>query len=152
MILVSNNYEETVNIGKTLGERLKDSDIVCLSGDLGCGKTAIVCGIARAKGHNDYVSSPTFTIVNEYDTSPPIFHFDVYRVYDPDELFEIGFEEYFERKGIVLIEWANLISEILPKDHLSIKISRVEGNEDMRQIEITAIGGQYADVFMDMNL
>ncbi len=109
---------ETLNIGKKLGELLNKGDIVCLNGDLGTGKTVFVKGIAMALSIDEYITSPTFTIVNEYDSKIPLFHFDVYRISDSDEMFEIGFEEYLDNKGIVVIEWASIISEICPKRRL----------------------------------
>ena len=116
--------EETENIGAMLGGKLKEGDIVCLFGDLGVGKTAFISGIAKALGIRDYVTSPTFTVVNEYEGDIPLFHFDVYRVYDPDELYNIGFEEYFFRDGVVCIEWADLIPSLIPKKHTDVIIQK----------------------------
>jgi len=132
--------EETVELGRKIGNSLKEGDTVCLNGDLGAGKTALVSGIAEGLGveTKGYITSPTFTIVNEYMGRIPFFHFDVYRVYDPDELFEIGFEEYFSRGGAVCIEWSNLIPDMLPQKRIEIEIYRLKdaNKEDGREISV----------------
>ncbi|MCX7843646.1 MAG: tRNA (adenosine(37)-N6)-threonylcarbamoyltransferase complex ATPase subunit type 1 TsaE [Clostridia bacterium] len=129
--------EETVEAGMKLGSLLKRGDIVCLSGSLGTGKTSFTNGIAKALGIQGYITSPTFTIVNEYKGNIPLYHFDVYRIADPGEMFEIGFEEYIDAKGVVVIEWAELIAEILPKDVIRVKISKaLQEGTDVRIIEI----------------
>ncbi len=137
---------ETLNIGKKLGELLNKGDIVCLNGDLGTGKTVFVKGIAMALSIDEYITSPTFTIVNEYDSKIPLFHFDVYRISDSDEMFEIGFEEYLDNKGIVVIEWASIISEILPEETINVTISKVGEDFDLRNIIIDFNGGKYKDL------
>jgi len=137
---------ETLNIGKKLGELLNVGDIVCLNGDLGTGKTVFVKGIAMALSIDEYITSPTFTIVNEYDSKIPLFHFDVYRISDSDEMFEIGFEEYLDNKGIVVIEWASIISEILPEETINVTISKVGEDFDLRNIIIDFNGEKYKDL------
>lgn len=105
--------EETMQFGRRLGAILSSGDVVLLTGDLGAGKTHFTGGIARALEIDDYITSPTFTVVNEYDGGRiPLIHFDIYRLGSYDELFEIGFEDYLERGGICVIEWADLIPEI----------------------------------------
>ena len=135
---ITANREETVHLGIKLGRVLKNNSVVCITGDLGAGKTVISSGIAEGLGveTEGYITSPTFTLVNEYEGRLPLFHFDVYRVHDPDELYEIGFSEYFNRGGVVLIEWANLIEEILPKDRIDIVINKLEKEKDKREITI----------------
>ena len=106
-----------------------------MSGDLGVGKTVFTQGFAAGLGVEDNVNSPTFTIVNEYNTPKfNIYHFDVYRLADIDEFYSIGGEEYFEN-GVSIIEWGELIEEALPKDYLKIKFSRLEENENSRILE-----------------
>lgn len=123
--------EETRALGRELAEGLKAGDIVALIGDLGTGKTALTRYIAEALGVKEPVTSPTFTIVREHkDGRLPLYHFDVYRVYDPDELYEIGFEEYLFGGGVCIIEWADLIEDLLPAGTLIINIKRGEGETE----------------------
>ena len=123
--------EETCALGKKLAEALEPGDIVALIGDLGTGKTALTRYVAEALGVKEPVTSPTFTIVREHrDGRIPLFHFDVYRVYDPDELYEIGFEEYLFGGGVCIIEWADLIEDLLPAGTLIINIKRGEGETE----------------------
>ncbi len=135
--------EETVELGAKLGKLLKKGDIVCLNGDLGAGKTAFTSGIAKALGICGYITSPTFTIVNEYEGTIPFYHFDVYRIADPEEMFEIGFEEYLEDRGAVVIEWAELIESILPDQYISVDIRKEPGNSDARVIGVEFKGKRY---------
>ena len=114
--------------------------VFCLTGDLGAGKTTLTKGIAKALGVTEAVTSPTFTIVQEYDSgSLPLYHFDVYRVSDPEELFELGFEEYLHGKGVCIIEWADLIRDLLPAKRIEVSIDRSEfpgAGEDERIITL----------------
>jgi tRNA threonylcarbamoyladenosine biosynthesis protein TsaE len=114
---------ETVRAGTALGKILGPSDVICLTGDLGSGKTAFTRGIARALNIKDHITSPTFTIVNEYEGSMPLYHFDVYRTSGSDDMFEIGFEEYIYGDGITVIEWADMISDILPEEYIMVNIA-----------------------------
>lgn len=141
----THSFEETVEFGISLGAKLGSGDIICLSGDLGTGKTALTNGIAKSLGINSYITSPTFTIVNEYDGRLPLYHFDVYRISDPDEMFEIGFEEYISGDGITIIEWGEQIYEILPKEIIKINIKKnLEKGFDVREISIDFIGEKYS--------
>ncbi len=131
------SYEETLKVAKEFASSLKGGEIICLSGDLGTGKTAFTQGIAQALGIKEYITSPTFTIINEYQGTIPLYHFDVYRISDYDELFEIGFEEYIEKYGIVVIEWAEMIKDTLPKDCIWICIEKdLDTSIDTRIINI----------------
>lgn len=132
--LISNSEYETKQIGRKIASKLKKGDIVVLSGDLGSGKTKFTEGVLSYFNKQNEISSPTFTIVNEYETeNNMIYHFDVYRLEDIDEFYAIGGEEYFD-KGICLIEWGEMIEEILPKDYLKIKFERSFENETIRKI------------------
>ena len=133
---ITNSEQETYYIGQRLGAMLKKGSIVCICGDLGTGKTVLVRGIANALDINDYITSPTFTIVNEYNGKINLNHFDVYRVYDPDELYDIGFEEYIYSDSVSVIEWADLIQDIIPSDALWINIDKNESNFNQRIITI----------------
>ncbi|HHW48539.1 MAG TPA: tRNA (adenosine(37)-N6)-threonylcarbamoyltransferase complex ATPase subunit type 1 TsaE [Clostridiaceae bacterium] len=135
--------EQTVNVGKRLGQMLKQGDIICLIGDLGAGKTAFTGGIADALGITGYITSPTFTIINEYEGKIPLYHFDVYRIADPEELYELGFDEYIDGDGIVVIEWADLIKEVLPSEYIQVTIEKdTENGENERIITIEFKGGK----------
>ena len=115
MIIETNSAEETFALGKALGEKASPGQIYTLDGDLGTGKTVFTQGVAAGLGITEAISSPTFTIIQEYDTGRlPLYHFDVYRIGDIEEMEEIGYDDYFFGEGICLIEWADLIREILP--------------------------------------
>ena len=139
------SVDETTQLGIKLGRLLNAGDIVCLTGDLGTGKTHITKGIAKGLGITDNITSPTFTIVNEYEgTKLKLNHFDVYRISDPDEIYAIGFDDYIFSDAISIIEWANYIEEILPKDLLHIKIEKdLSKGEDYRKITLTPYGARY---------
>lgn len=145
MEFLVNTVEQTTELGIKLGKILNSGDVVCLTGDLGTGKTHISKGIANGLGITDHITSPTFTIVNEYDSGRlKLFHFDVYRVCDPDEIYAIGFDDYIFSDGVSLIEWANYIEEILPSDYLHIHIEKdLSQGEDYRKIIFTPYGEKY---------
>ena len=140
-----NDIEETTKIGFSIGKLLNPGDIICLTGDLGTGKTHITKGIAKGLDIDDHITSPTFTIVNEYDSGRlKLYHFDVYRVSDPDEIYAIGFDDYIFSDGVSIIEWANYIEEILPKEYLHILIEKdLLRGENYRKISITPYGERY---------
>ena len=137
MIFESNSAEETFDFGKELGKEAVPGQVICLDGDLGTGKTVLTKGIAAGLGIEEPVVSPTFTIVQIYEQGRiPLYHFDVYRIDDPDEMEEIGYREYFYGKGLTIIEWSGLIEDILPKDALRIRISKdASKGFDYRKIE-----------------
>jgi tRNA threonylcarbamoyladenosine biosynthesis protein TsaE len=146
MIVETYSTEETYNLGKTLGEQAKKGQVYCLLGDLGVGKTIFSKGFARGLEIEEHISSPTFTIIQEYDDGRvPFYHFDVYRISDVEEMDEIGYEHYFYGEGVCLIEWANLIKEIIPKEAYWITINKnlTKGN-DYR--EVTIEGGSYESI------
>lgn len=129
--------EDTIQIGKAIGGLLEPGNIVCLDGQLGAGKTVMSKALAVALGVDEYVTSPSYTIVNEYSGKVPVYHFDVYRIDDIDEMYEIGYEEYFFGRGICLIEWASMIHKLLPSDCLFI---RIENTEDYMSRDIIIEG------------
>ncbi|GAB6169269.1 tRNA (adenosine(37)-N6)-threonylcarbamoyltransferase complex ATPase subunit type 1 TsaE [Clostridium carnis] len=139
------NIESTTSIGFSLGKLLNAGDIVCLTGDLGTGKTHITKGIAKGLGIDEHITSPTFTIVNEYESGRlKLNHFDVYRVSDPDEICAIGFDDYIFSDSVSIIEWANYIEDILPKEYLHILIEKdLSKGENYRKITITPYGEKY---------
>ena len=131
---------DTIKFGKFLASKLKKGDIVVLSGDLGSGKTKLTEGILSYFGLQDEISSPTFTIVNEYTLATDnIYHFDVYRLEDETEFYAIGGEEYFS-KGICIIEWGEIIESILPNNYLKITFSRDFENENVRNLSLDFVG------------
>ncbi|MVX63806.1 tRNA (adenosine(37)-N6)-threonylcarbamoyltransferase complex ATPase subunit type 1 TsaE [Clostridium chromiireducens] len=139
------SVDNTTKLGIQLGKMLNSGDIICLTGDLGTGKTHITKGIAQGLGIYDNITSPTFTIVNEYESGRlKLNHFDVYRVSDPDEIHAIGFDDYIFSDAVSIIEWANYIEEILPEDLLHIKITKdLNKGEDYRKIILTPYGERY---------
>lgn len=132
--LVSNSASQTIGLGKKLGRVLEKGDIVALVGEMGSGKTTLTTGIAAGLGVKDYVRSPTFTLINEYQGRIPLYHFDLYRLSCPTELEDLGYEEYFYGKGVVIVEWAEKCKGFLPKDHLRIELSLID--KEARQINI----------------
>jgi len=142
--VISNSPEDTFTIGEKIGKLLDKGNVICLSGDLGVGKTMFVKGIAKGLGVEDYITSPTFTIVNEHEGKYILYHFDVYRVNDSEELAEIGFDEYIYSDGVSVIEWAELIMPILPKERLFIEIKKdYSKGEDYREIILEPTGIKY---------
>lgn len=149
----SNSEKDTLNFGKRLASLLKTKDIIVLTGELGSGKTKFTEGFLSYFNLEEEISSPTFNIVNEYCKNDiNIYHFDVYRLEDSSEFSEIGGEEYFE-KGICLIEWGELIQDVLPRDYLKIKFYKDsnEGNENTRILELTSFGSKYDDLIKSLN-
>ena len=133
--------KETAELGRRLGKEAKAGEVYTLIGDLGVGKTVFTKGIAEGLGITEPVNSPTFTIVQVYDTGRmPFYHFDVYRIGDIEELDEIGYEDYFYGEGLTMIEWANLIEEILPEKRKDIVIEKdLEKGFDYRKITVTEV-------------
>ena len=138
MITETHNSKETYELGFNMGKSAKAGDVYCLDGDLGVGKTVFTQGFAKGLGINEPINSPTFTIVQEYHEGRlPLYHFDVYRIGDITEMDEIGYEEYFCSEGVCLIEWGNLISEIMPENATYITISKdLSKGFDYRRIEV----------------
>lgn len=134
--------KETFEIGKTLGENSKPGQVYTLIGDLGVGKTVFTQGVAAGLGISEPVNSPTFTILQVYEEGRiPFYHFDVYRIGDVEEMEEIGYQDCFYGEGICLIEWANLIEEILPEDYMQITIEKdLEKGFDYRKITMESKG------------
>ena len=131
---------ETLALGRRLGTEAFPGEIICLDGDLGCGKTVFCKGFAEGLGIGDDVVSPTFTIIREYeDGRLPLYHFDVYRIGDPDEMEELGYEDYFYGQGVTLIEWSELIRELIPETAVKIFIEKdPEKGDDYRKITMTS--------------
>ena len=127
-------------LGERIARALPGGGFVALYGDLGAGKTVLCRGAGKALGL-DHLSSPTFTIVQEYPTVPPLFHFDAYRLADEDELYAMGFEDYLDRGGLILMEWADRVPLALPRERLDIEI--VGSGADHRTVRLTPHGTSY---------
>lgn len=133
--------EETKAFAKKFSETLGKGSVICLYGDLGAGKTAFVQGVAEGLGIEEYITSPTFTIVNMYESGTlTLYHFDVYRIADVDEMYEIGYEEYVYGDGVSIIEWPQLISDILPDERIDIHIEKnMDKDVNYRKITIEKV-------------
>lgn len=141
-VIDSFSAEETMELGKRLGREARAGEVYTLIGDLGVGKTVLTQGIAEGLGITEPICSPTFTIVQVYEEGRmPFYHFDVYRIGDVEEMDEIGYEDYFYGEGLTMIEWANLIEEILPSHRWEITIQKdLEKGFDYRRITIKEVG------------
>lgn len=129
------NEKETEALGERIGRGAAPGMVIALIGDLGTGKTTLTKSIARGLGVTETVTSPTFNIIREYRSGRlPLYHFDVYRIADPDEMFELGYEEYFYGDGICVVEWADIIEELLPEDAVIIHIERGASEEEREYI------------------
>lgn len=138
MVYESLSEKDTFDLGKKLGADAKPGQIVCIDGDLGVGKTVFTKGFAEGLGVGDDVVSPTFTIIQEYtDGRLTMYHFDVYRIGHPDEMYDIGYEEYFYGDGVCLVEWSSRIEELLPEESIHINIEKdLEKGFDYRKITV----------------
>lgn len=141
------NEEQTKDIGYKLGQLLTPKSVVCLIGDLGAGKTTMTQSLAKALEVDDYITSPTFNIVNEYEGRMPLYHFDVYRIGSSDEMYDIGFDEYIDGDGVCIIEWANLIEDILPNEYLYIEMNYKETG---REMILTPKGEKYEEIVKEL--
>ena len=136
---ISKNEQDTIDFAEKFASSLSAGDIVVLTGELGSGKTKFVQGVLKHFNMEDEISSPTFTIVNEYTSDKTnVYHFDVYRLEDSDEFYAMGGDEYFS-KGICLIEWGEMIEDILPKPYIKIIFSKDEENSNYRKLEILKV-------------
>ncbi len=134
MTIISKSADETFNVGLNLAGKLSPGDVIAFHGDLGAGKTVFVRGLAHGLGLDARVTSPTFTIVNEYNGKIPLFHFDMYRLSGSDELFEIGWEDYLGRGGICAVEWSEITEDAFPENTINIYITKID--DDTREITI----------------
>lgn len=125
MVIESATREETLAFGEMIGRQAVPGTVICVDGGLGVGKTVLAQGIAKGLGIAEPVVSPTFTIIQEYrDGRLPFYHFDVYRIEEPEEMYEVGFEDYFYGSGVCMIEWAELIRELLPEEYVHITMEK----------------------------
>lgn len=138
MVFESRSEKETFNLGYEMGKSAREGQIFCLDGELGCGKTVLCAGFAKGLGISEPICSPTFTILQVYESGRlPLYHFDVYRIYDPSEMEEVGFDEYAFGQGVCLIEWGSRIEEILPEGTVFVDIEKdLEKGLDYRKITV----------------
>lgn len=140
---ISRSVTETEDFGCRLAQRLRPGTVVACRGGLGMGKTALTRGIARGLGYTGRVTSPTFTIVNEYNGKTPLFHFDMYRLSDSEALFDIGWEDYLDRGGVCVVEWSENVTDAMPPDAVIVELARCPAHDDWRTITVT--GGDFTD-------
>jgi len=147
--IVTKKYEETQKLGEELGCRLSPGSILALTGELGSGKTTLVQGIGKGLGIQSLIKSPSFVIIHEYSGSVPLYHFDLYRIAHPEEIISLGCEDYFyQKKGIVVIEWAEKMEDLLPAEYLKIELEIVDLFK--RRIALRAYGSFYRRVIEKM--
>ncbi|MCL6634423.1 MAG: tRNA (adenosine(37)-N6)-threonylcarbamoyltransferase complex ATPase subunit type 1 TsaE [Peptococcaceae bacterium] len=135
--------EETAGVGEKLAAFLRAGDVICLIGQLGAGKTRFAQGLARGLGVDGPVNSPTFTLINEYRGRLPLYHMDVYRLGDPSEMEDLGYEEYFYGDGVTVVEWADLVAGLLPAERLDVYLNSCPEGEEMREIAMAPRGERY---------
>ena len=145
----SQSPDHTFLLGEFLGAIAAPGDIYCLSGDLGAGKTVFARGVANGLGVTGRVASPTFTLINEHPGRIPFYHMDVYRLGGPDEMADLGYEEYFYGQGVTLLEWAGVVAELLPEERLEINI--LQTGDDSREISFVPRGERYHRLVEELN-
>ena len=138
MRYISNSPADTEAFGERLAKALHPGNVVAFTGALGMGKTALTRGLARGLGCKGRVTSPTFTIVNEYDGNVPLFHFDMYRLETSDELYDIGWDDYLARGGVCAVEWSERVADALPEHAVTVDIARGDG-DDVRVITVSGV-------------
>ena len=144
MDYLTHNEIETEALGETLARVLRPGTVVAYTGDLGAGKTAFTRGLARGLGCPERVTSPTYTVVNEYEGRLPLFHFDLYRLEGEDALYDIGWEDYLDRGGVCAVEWSERAEAALPRETVWVSIRRCAESEDWRRITIEGRAGDEA--------
>jgi tRNA threonylcarbamoyladenosine biosynthesis protein TsaE len=149
MEIISCSAQKTLGIGKFISGKLKKGDIVCLYGDLGSGKTVLTKGISSGLGvDKDTVASPTFVILRQYKGKLPVYHFDLYRLNSPGDILDLGYEEYFFDEGISVIEWADKLGRLLPREFLRIQL--LVAGKNKRKLKISAQGLRYKKLLEDI--
>ncbi len=152
MVIQSNSTSETIRLGKSIGSRLRAGDVVALMGELGAGKTQFIKGLATGAGVGKptYVSSPSFTLINEYPGMVPFYHIDLFRLESQKEAEGLGLEDYLHGEGITAVEWADKIPSLLPKEMLSVHI--IYRNKNTRSIEIVGKGKRYENLVSELKI
>lgn len=150
MNFITNSVEETIEFGKKLATYLKERACICLDGDLGAGKTHLTKGIALGLGITEDITSPTFTIVQEYEGNLNLYHFDMYRLADIDELYAIGFEDYLRSNQIMIIEWSQNVKDALPNDRIEIFIEYTD-IPNQRKFNLKTFGNNSQEILKKLN-
>jgi tRNA threonylcarbamoyladenosine biosynthesis protein TsaE len=141
--VTTSSPEETRALGTAIAPLLAPGDVVSLTGDLGAGKTTLVQGLARGLGVDQPVLSPTFTLVRQYEGAHRVYHLDIYRLERVQDVFDLGFDELLDGRGVVLVEWGDAIDTLLPEDVLEIELS-IEDDDDRRRVSMAGRGGAWA--------
>jgi tRNA threonylcarbamoyladenosine biosynthesis protein TsaE len=149
LTIITKSPEETKKLGKELSKLVKPGDLIAFYGELGAGKTCFIQGISQELEVKGYVTSPSFTIVNEYQGRIPIYHFDLFRLDNAEEILELGYEEYFYGEGLTVIEWAEKIEQLLPKEYLKIDIKFKDRNQ--RTISFIPQGDRFNNFLEELN-
>ena len=151
-IFTSSSPKKTRNLGKIVGSCIEPGQIILLTGNLGSGKTVFVKGIAEGMGIKDQITSPTYSLINEYTGNPPLFHLDLYRLENSSRLNDIGVLDYLEREGVMVVEWPEILKEILPDDYLEIIFCRESEdlNTEKRELKFTVSGSMSQKLFEEM--
>lgn len=145
------SLNETEVFGQKLGSLLMPGDILCLNGDLGAGKTTLTQSIGLGLGVEDYITSPTFILINEYRGRMWLYHFDVYRLENVEEVYDLGFDEYFYGNGVCIIEWAEKIEKFLPRERIEINI-KMEAKVEERMLYIGGYGKRYEEIMKGLKI
>jgi tRNA threonylcarbamoyladenosine biosynthesis protein TsaE len=147
LVFHTETSDETQDIGKAIGRLLKPGDLISLVGEMGAGKTTLVQGIAQGLESTEHVTSPTFTLINEYPGRIPLYHFDVYRLQSSEDMEDLGYEEYFQGTGATLIEWADRIESLLPDERLDIYL---EWENEGRKMTLVPHGIRYQEMLTEL--
>lgn len=142
MMIIANNLQDTEDIGRIIGENLLSKAVICLEGDLGAGKTTLTQSIAKGLSIDEYVTSPTFTIIKEYSGRLNLYHMDAYRLDSEEDMYDLGYDEYISSDGVCIIEWASKIKNLIPKTAINITINTNYDN-NCREIFIDGEGEQF---------
>ncbi|HHV47297.1 MAG TPA: tRNA (adenosine(37)-N6)-threonylcarbamoyltransferase complex ATPase subunit type 1 TsaE [Tissierellia bacterium] len=148
--IILKSKEDTERFGIKLGKLLKEGDIISLTGDLGAGKTTLTKSIGKGLDIKDYITSPTFTLINEYKGRVALYHFDIYRLEDMENLYDLGYEDYFYSDGVTIVEWGDKIKDLLPDYTINIHIDKGEGLEE-RIVTIDGQGERYDQIVKELN-
>ncbi|TJX14903.1 tRNA (adenosine(37)-N6)-threonylcarbamoyltransferase complex ATPase subunit type 1 TsaE [Tissierella creatinini] len=149
MEIILKGLKETEEFGMKLGRLLKKGDILCLNGSLGAGKTTMTKYIGLGLGVEEYITSPTFALINQYSGRLPVYHFDVYRLENAHELYDLGFDDYFYGDGVCIIEWADKIDKMIPKERIVIDIEKGK-SDDERILRISGYGLRFGDLVKEL--
>ena len=149
MKIIVNNLKDTEKLGRIIAKCAEKGTVICLDGELGAGKTSLARFIAKELGVKDYIVSPTFTIIKEYEGRLPFYHMDVYRIDSEDDMYDLGYDEYIYSEGVTVIEWSKLIEGILPEERIKIEIKRI--NDTKREINIDGKGFIFEKLVSELN-